>query len=127
MYFKSNVTTASTTYDECNYAKSINTNDSADETENNPKTNDTDYEERECCSKNCNCIITEDDYYDYEDTEGNHENDAYEKNDYDEYNYAEDFENEYDDVLYESEENQPLKEVNRVSSNLTIHPYTLWK
>lgn len=99
--------TTTSTYDECNYAKSINTNDSADDTENQ-KINDTDYDERECCSKNCNYIITEDDYYDYDETENN----PYEEHDYNDYNYNEEnFENEYDDVDYEPSQSREANKV----------------
>lgn len=99
LYFKSNMTAASTTYDECNYAKSINTINSGDETDNAK----TDYDDGEYCSKNCNCNISEDDYYDYED-----ENNHYEEHNYNEYHYNEQFENEYDDVDYETNEEHEI-------------------
>ena len=92
--------------DEYNYAKSqksVNTYDSNEmddfsERKLNKSKNDGDYndeeedddDDHECCLKNCNCGVTEDDYNDY--------------------NYTENFENEYDDVEYEKKDTVSLIE-----------------
>ncbi len=106
LYFKSNATTASATYDECNYAKSINTINSGDETDNQKTNDENEYGDGEYCSKNCNCNVSEDEYYDYEGEENNRYGE--EEHNYNEYNYNgnenENFENEYDDVDYETNE-----------------------
>ncbi len=104
LYFKSTATTASTTYDDCNYAKSINTNEPDSDSK---AQQDTDYEE---CSKDCNCNLSEDDYYEYTDQQNSNNI----NNDYD---YAEQFENEYDDVDYEPRSTLELKKNTPVENN----------
>jgi len=91
LYFKSSA--ASTTYDEGNYAKSINTNEADSDEERAQKTSPDTEEYAE--DKDCSCDLTEDYYYDYEETEELH------TQPYNDYNYAGQLENEYDDVDYE--------------------------
>ena len=112
--------------DEYNYAKSqksVNTYDSNEmddfsERKLNKSKNDGDYndeeedddDDHECCLKNCNCGVTEDDYYDYEENDDDNNNNDYEDHDYNDYNYTENFENEYDDVEYEKKDTVSLIE-----------------
>ena len=102
--------------DEYNYAKSqksVNTYDSNEMDDfserklNNDDEEDDEDDDHECCLNNCNCGVTEDDYYDYEE---NDDNNDYEDHDYNDYNYTENFENEYDDVEYEKKDTANLIE-----------------